>query len=97
MERSIMGWAKGFYLWTTGSSASMGRRSLMRSIFSLTERWARPMSVPQLNSRITTERPSRELEREHQEGDHAHQHQGGIKHRRGDRALHSHPDDFHFI
>ena len=57
-----IGRANGLYFVTSGSSASRGSLSFIRSIFSLMPRAAKFMSVPQLNSTVTMDVPSREVE-----------------------------------
>ena len=53
-----MGNSKGLYFITRGSSDSLGRRSFMRSIFSLILKAAKSMFSAQPNSAMTRERPS---------------------------------------
>ncbi len=60
--RFIMGRSKGLYFITIGSSASRGSLSLIKSIFSRTFRAAKSIFVPQLNSTITRDRPSLDIE-----------------------------------
>ncbi len=58
----IIGRSKGLYFITTGSLASRGSLSFIRSIFSRTLSAAKSIFVPQLNSTITKDRPSLEIE-----------------------------------